>query len=301
MKNLKLILVTLSLLSFMFTEAQQPGESYFEKFRPGKKWSVGLQISPTHLNGDADDAKIGLSGGAHIKYSISQSFGLKLSGNLGVLNGGRVDQDFSGNKKDGRWGTNTVQTQNPDDNQFNGGNQAPTDEEYTVRNSYKDVNLVAVYTLGNISFLRPLRKIQLFSFFGVGTIWSDAVGEFSGVDAQNAFEDWGSEYVNALDAAGNPTNVKADVATAETYYKGRNLTIPFGFGIKRDFGKWLDLGLEWRTNWTRSDNLDAFSFPIWRNRYSDYYSTLGLQASIKLGKKGVDEHYDWLNPMENCL
>ncbi len=287
----------LTMLSFMYSEAQVG--SYFEKFRPSKKWSVGLQISPTHLNGDADDAKIGLSGGLHLKYSISQSFGLKLSGNLGQLKGGRAEQDFSGNKKDGRWGTSTVSTQNPKDNDFNGGNQAPTDEEYEVTNKYKDLNLTAVYTLGNISFLRPLRKLQLFTFFGVGTIWSDATGEFSGVDAQNAFEDWGSEYVNALDASGNSTNVKADVATAETYYKGRNLTIPFGLGVKRNFGQWLDLGLEWRSNWTRTDNLDAFSFPIWRNRYADFYSTLGLQASIKLGAKGQKAHYDWLNPMES--
>jgi hypothetical protein len=296
MKNLKLILVLLTTFGYLTSEAQVG--SYFSKFRPSKKWSVGLQISPTHLNGDADDRMYGFSGGLHAKYSVSQSFGLKLSGNMGTLKGGRAEQDFSGNKKDGRWGTDVVTTQNPDDNAFNGGNQAPTNEEYTVLNNFKDVNLTAVYTLGNISFLRPLRKVQLFTFFGVGTIWSDATGTFEGVDAQNAFEDWGREYVIGLDASGNETDVIADVNTAETYYKGRNMTIPFGIGFKRNFGEWLDLGIEWKTNWTRSDNLDAFSFPIWRNRYSDYYTMIGVQASVKLGAKDQEQHYDWLNPME---
>ena len=40
---------------------------------------------------------------------------------------------------------------------------------------------------------------------------------------------------------------------------GRNFTLPFGFGVKRNFGKKLDVGLEWKTRWTRSDALDGFS------------------------------------------
>lgn len=303
MKQLKFILVLLTLVCFTAAEAQVGG--YFSKFRPSKKWSVGLQISPTLMNSDADDAKIGLSGGAHIKYSISQSFGLKLSGNIGQLKGGRAESDFSGNKKDGRNGNTTVAQQDPDGNLFNIGNQAPTDDSYEVTNNFKDLDLVAVYTLGNISFLRPLRKLQLFTFFGVGTIWSNAEGGFTdSKDAKEYYAVWeqsvdqGGGFFTGIDANGNETTNLADIEDARTYYKGRNMTIPFGLGVKRNFGRWLDLGLEWRSHWTRSDALDAFSFPIWRNRYADFYSMLGLQASIKLGAKGEKEHYDWLNPME---
>ena len=231
MKQLKLSLVVLTLLCFTASEAQVG--SYFSKFRPSKKWSVGLQISPTILNGDVDNSNLGISGGAHIKYSISQSFGLKLNGDIGVLNGERTE--------------NTP---------------------YEVTNKFKDLNINAVYTLGNISFIRPLRDVQMFTFFGVGAIWSDATGTFE------------------------------DLANADTYYKERNLTIPFGMGLKRNFGEWLDLGLEWRTHWVRSDDLDAFNFPLTANRFSDFYTVVGLQASIKLGAKGQDKHYDWLNPME---
>ncbi len=285
------------MMTYVASEAQVGG--YFSKFRPSKKWSVGLQLSPTHANGDADDAKIGLSGGAHIKYSISQSFGLKLNGDIGVLKGGRLEQDFSGNKKDGRWGNNTVQQQKEGDFRGNIGNQAPSEDSYEFTNNFKDLNLVAVYTLGNISFLRPLRKLQLFTFFGVGAIWSDAIGHYNeSSDAQVMYKSWGAQYFQGIDASGNNTSVVADIVDAESYYKGRNITIPFGVGVKRNFGRWLDLGLEWRSHWTRSDALDAFSFPIWRNRYADFYTLLGIQASAKIGSKSEKEHYDWLNPLE---
>jgi len=266
MKQLKLSLVVLTLLCFTASEAQVG--SYFSKFRPSKKWSVGLQISPTRLNGDIDNSNLGISGGAHIKYSISQSFGLKLNGDIGVLNGER------------------------------------TEESYEVTNKFKDLNINAVYTLGNLSFIRPLREVQMFTFFGVGAIWSDATGTFEGEWARRAYSDWGSEYLQAFDANGNElsqTEFDANsntLANAETYYKERNLTIPFGIGLKRNFGEWLDLGLEWRTQWVRSDNLDGFNFPVTANRFSDFYTIVGLQASIKLGAKGQDKHYDWLNPME---
>jgi outer membrane protein OmpA-like peptidoglycan-associated protein len=305
MKQLKFILLAITLFCFTLTQAQVGG--YFSKFRPSKKWSVGLQISPTHLNGDADDAKIGLSGGAHLKYSISQSFGLKLSGDIGMLKGGRLEPDFSGNKKDGRFGATTVDQQQYDDGTFRGnaGDQAPTEDSYEFTNNFKDLDLTAVYTLGNISFLRPLRKLQLFTFFGVGTIWSDVKGSFTAEkDAQSYYAQWGDAYLLPQDADGNtiptataeanPTSIK----NAQTIYQGRNLTIPFGIGVKRNFGRWLDLGFEWRSHWTRSDGLDGFSFPVWRNRYADFYTLVGIQASVKLGTKGENEHYDWLNPLE---
>lgn len=305
MKNLRITLVMFAILAFLFSEAQIG--SYFSKFRPAKKWSVGLQISPTHLNGDADDAQLGLAFGAHAKYSVSQSFGLKLSGNIGSLRGGRLEPDFSGNKSDGRFGNNSVAQQDPNDgNVFNAGNGAPGEDSYQFTNNFRDLDVTAVYTLGNISFLRPLRKLQLFTFFGAGVIWSDVVGNFENEDdparatqeAQDYYRAWGDSYFTGIDANGNTTSNVNDIVDAQTNYVGRNLTIPFGFGVKRNFGRWLDLGVEWKTRWTRTDALDGFSFPVWRNRYSDFYSTLGVQASVKIGSKGRDDHYDWLNPME---
>jgi outer membrane protein OmpA-like peptidoglycan-associated protein len=286
MKHIKFVLLVLSVVCFTASEAQN---SYFSKFKSAKKWSVGLQISPTSMNGDADDLAIGLSGGLHVKYSLSSIFGLKVSGNLGQLKGGRADLSVSGN------GNGTV-----DVGDF--GNQANSDgDSYEMVNNFKDLDISTVYTLGNLSFLRPLRKIQMFVFVGVGAIWSDVEGSFTDpADAKAYYKSWGGDYFagGVLDINKNPTTNVADVDNAISTYKGRNLTLPFGLGIKRTFGNWLDLGLEYKVRWTRSDQLDAFSFPDARNRNTDLYSTLGLQASIKLGAKGEKQHYDWLNPVE---
>ncbi len=264
--------------------------NYFEKFRPAKRWSVGLQLSPTHTMSDADDFRPGFAFGAHVKYSVGQSFGLKLNGNIGTLNGSRLEQDISGNGGNHRFGDN------PDNvDVFNEGNQAPTEDSYFFKNSFKDINVTTHFTLGNISFLRPLRKWQMFLFTGFGVLWSDVKGQYeTTADAEKAFDFWGTDYYTPeYDRNGNFTN-------AISNYKGNNFTIPFGVGVKRDLGEWLDLGIEYKNHYTRSDNIDGFSFPLWRNRVFDFYGLLSIQASIKLGgKDGINDHYDWLNPVES--
>lgn len=288
MKNLKFFLLGLTLLAFTGSQAQMG--QYFSKYEPSKRWSVGLQLSPTALNGDADDIGIGMSGGLHVKYSFGQSFGLKLSGNIGVLKGGREEHNLSQNG-DGS-------AVDIDDVLF--VYNIPTEDGYNYKNNFKDLDITAVYTLGNISFLRPLRKVQMFTFFGFGSIWSNVEGTVADkAEAQSYYSQWGSKYLVGLDANGDETTNVASIETAKTEYVGRNFTLPFGFGVKRNFGKKLDVGLEWKTRWTRSDALDGFSFPIWRNRFTDFYHTLGLQASLKIGGQEDEEsHYDWLNPME---
>lgn len=288
MKGLKTTLLLLAMIGSQFASAQIT--NYFEKFRPAKRWSLGLQVSPTHTMSDADDFRPGFAFGAHVKYSVSQTFGLKLNGNIGTLNGSRLEQDISGN------GGNKRQGQNPDNEEtFNAGNQAPTEDSYFFKNNFKDVNLTAHLTLGNISFLRPLRKWQIFFFTGFGVIWSDVKGQYeTTADAEDAFDFWGTDYFTPeYDGNGNFTN-------AISNYKGNNFTVPFGFGFKRNVGKMLDVGVEYKNHYTRSDNIDGFSFPVWRNRVFDFYGLLSLQASIKLGgKDGIDDHYDWLNPVES--
>ena len=78
MKKFKIFLFLLTMLSFEMANAQIG--SYFDKFRPAKRWSAGIQVSPTTFHGDADDTKMGFSFGGHIKYSVSQSFALKFAG-----------------------------------------------------------------------------------------------------------------------------------------------------------------------------------------------------------------------------
>lgn len=205
---------------------------------------------------------------------------MKLQGNIGTLRGSREGNDISGNVTRGQNNRGSADPTNrgDGDNVFHNGNQAPSDDSYFFKNEMKEVALTAVFTLGNISFIKPLRKVQMFMFAGVGTIWSDVNGGF-GVpdDAKNYHFSWGDDYFNLV------TDGSGDIIDAQTTYQGRNFTLPFGFGFKRNFGDMLDVGIEYRLNYTRSDNLDAYSYPLWRNRHTDFYGLLGFQASLKLG------------------
>jgi len=100
MKIFKTLVVAFLISANLVTQAQIG--SYFDKFRPAKKWSLGVQLSPTHTMSDADNIQLGFAYGLHVKYSVSQSFGLKLQGNIGTLRGSRDEHDISGNKSDGR-------------------------------------------------------------------------------------------------------------------------------------------------------------------------------------------------------
>lgn len=291
MRKFYKMLVLVGIITIIPIELKSQVGSYFTKYEPSRRWSLGFQISPTELNGDADNLKFGTSIGLHAKYSFGQSFAVKVSGNIGQLKGGRDYQQISRNGS----------------RQYNGlfrnginvndeGNQAPSEDSYEFSNNFKDLNISTVYTLGNLSFLRPLRKYQIFMLVGVGAIWSNAKG------------DWLDTNQRWNEVAGNH---KAPVGEFLTYNGGRkpngkvksamNMALPFGIGFKRNFGTVLDLGIEYRMHYTRTDNLDALSAPVWRNRFTDFYSLLSFQASFKIkNKKENDEnHYDWLNPVES--
>jgi hypothetical protein len=169
-------------------------------------------------------------------------------------------------------------------------------DNYEFSNNFSNVNLNFIFTLNNLSILSALKKTQIFTFIGFGSIWSNVEGSFTSADdALRYYNKWGDSYFAP------EYNENNTLVNARSSYLDRDLTIPFGLGIKRSINKWLDLGLEWRLQWTRSDNLDAYSFPIWENRHFDYFSIIGVQASVKIGKRGDEKHIDWLNPIESIL
>jgi len=277
----KLFISLLLSYLFIFTNlANAQIGTFFTKYVPSRRWSVGVQLSPTELQGDADNLQFAMSIGGNVKYSFGQSFAVKLSGNIGQLKGGREYQQISRNGSQQYNGT-FRKGKNINDP----GNQAPSEDSYNFRNNFKDIDITTIYTLGNISFLKPLRKYQIYMLVGIGAIWSDAKGDWA-----RKQDRW--------------TEVSADTAAALgsfLSYKGRNLTVPFGVGVKRNFGKILDLGVELKMHYTRSDNLDALSAPVWRNRFTDYYTLISFQASFKIksNKENDENHYDWLNPVES--
>ena len=278
MKSFKSVLLIVTILGYMSSQAQN---DYFSKFRPAQKWSVGAQISPTFGHFDAPHENLSFSGGLHIKYSASQTIGFKASANLGKMTGSRNGTDLF-------WSASR--------NDLKGS--------YEYFNSFIDADVSAVLTAGNWSFLRPLRKLQTFVSFGVGIVSSDVEGEVNDAAEASGIALSFPGQMEYFDAAGNLTTDFAQTVRASSAYSGTDITIPLGIGVKYNFNDKFDLGLEWKTRLTRSDDLDARDLELFnssseRNRSFDSYSTLGVQLSYKFGDKERDDHNDWLNPVES--
>lgn len=231
--------------------------------RRAKKWSLGVGAGPSFFFGDADKIQPGWHARAFAKYSVSQTFGLKGEWNIGKLRGAR---DF----------------------------QFPTlyKDFYKFKSRFQDFNLQMVFTLGNISFIRPLRKTQMNFFLGMG--W----GSFRSTSTFNDQRLYigGDYYLTHYLGVGTPNpNLGKDV---EETYDGRHLIIPFGFGVKHNLGRYFDIGMEWRQNYLRTDNIDVYNTPITANRWMDQYGLMNVYGAWKLGNKNP-QHYDWMSPIES--
>lgn len=231
--------------------------------RRAKKWSIGAGTGATFFFGDADKVQPSWHAQLFTKYSISQTFGLKAEWNIGQLKGAR-DYQFPTMFKD----------------------------NFEFKSKFQDWSVQMVFTLGNISFLRPLRKTQMNFFLGAG------VGNFK---SRATFNDQrlyvgGDYYLTHYLGVGTPNpNLGKDV---EETYDGRHMIVPFGFGVKHNLGRYFDIGADWRQTYLRSDDIDVYNTPIQANRWMDQYGMFNIYGAWKLGSKSA-QHYDWLSPIES--
>ena len=84
-------------------------------------------------------------------------------------------------------------------------------------------------------------------------------------------------------------------------FKGINAMGPVGVGLAKKLNSKLDLGIEYRFNYTRKDVLDAYNFPVWKNRTFDTYSTLGFNLTYKISKASATDHMDWISPTDKMI
>lgn len=231
--------------------------------RRAKKWSLGAGTGLTFFFGDADKIQPSWHARVFGKYSISQTFGIKGEWNIGQLKGAR-DFQFPTNFKD----------------------------NFAFKSQFQDFNVQMVFTLGNISFLRPLRKTQMNLFIGGGWASFRSVANF--VDERLYVG--GDYYLDHYLGKGSP-NPNLHKAVTETY-DGRHWIVPFGFGIKHNLGRYFDIGVEYRQTYLRNDDIDVYNTEIWQNRWFDQYSMLNVNGAWKLGNKNT-QHYDWLSPVES--
>ena len=233
-KSLKVIaLVSVTLLS---VNVNAQGD-YFSKIKPAKKLSVGLNFGLTNSYTDAPQENSGNSFGLGFKYSVSHSIGIRASFNSGTIAGDRSEE--TGNA------------------------------DYSFENSFSTIDLSAVFTLGNVSFLRSARNLQYFATIGLGSMSNDATG------------------IN-----NDPSR--------NTSYDESEVFVPIGFGLKYNLNDNFDIGLNTQFNFTSSDDIDAFNYDVFANKSNDYFTQTGITLSYKFGTdKSQTSHLDWINPVES--
>ena len=233
-KSLKVLaLVSVTLLS---VNVNAQGD-YFSKIIPAKKLSVGLNFGLTNSYTDAPQENSGNSFGLGFKYSVSHSIGIRASFNSGTIAGDRSEE--TGNA------------------------------DYSFENSFSTIDLSAVFTLGNVSFLRSARNLQYFATIGLGSMSNDATG------------------IN-----NDPSR--------NTSYDESEVFIPIGFGLKYNLNDNFDIGLNTQFNFTSSDDIDAFNYDVFANKSNDYFTQTGITLSYKFGTdKSQTSHLDWINPVES--
>ena len=233
-KSLKVIaLVSVTLLS---VNVNAQGD-YFSKIIPAKKLSVGLNFGLTNSYTDAPQENSGNSFGLGFKYSVSHSIGIRASFNSGTIAGDRSEE--TGNA------------------------------DYSFENSFSTIDLSAVFTLGNVSFLRSARNLQYFATIGLGSMSNDATG------------------------------INND-PSLNTSYDETEVFIPIGFGLKYNLNDNFDIGLNTQFNFTSSDDIDAFNYDVFANKSNDYFTQTGITLSYKFGTdKSQTSHLDWINPVES--
>lgn len=224
-----------------------------------KRWTIGLQTGLMGFHGDLSqgknrpygghfsDSKYSLNGGLVAKYAFSHIISLRASAYAGsfVLDNGGI--------------------------QYGGFT-------YDIKNKAKSLEAQLYVNLGNVSFLRQSRSLNLYLFTGVGTIFNKFSGNLTSVV---------------------PSNANIDLATDpfwKTKTKSHYATVPVGLGMMYNLNSSIDLGFETGIRYTRTDSLDFANYEIARNRNFDKFSQTTVGVYYKLGSK-KDKHYDWINPL----
>ena len=238
MNNITKSLKVLALFSVTLLSVNVNAQGdYFSKIKPAKKLSVGLNFGLTNSYTDAPQENSGNSFGLGFKYSVSHSIGIRASFNSGTIAGDRSEE--TGNA------------------------------DYSFENSFSTIDLSAVFTLGNVSFLRSARNLQYFATIGLGSMSNDATG------------------IN-----NDPSR--------NTIYDETEVFIPIGFGLKYNLNDNFDIGLNTQFNFTSSDDIDAFNYDVFANKSNDYFTQTGITLSYKFGTdKSQTSHLDWINPVES--
>jgi OmpA-OmpF porin, OOP family len=210
---------------------------------PDDKWELGIHVGTMLSNGDIK-SKPGFGVGGHIRHSLDHVFSLR--GNVSA-------------------------------GQFKGDDRPKSARKHST--TYAEVGGQAVITINNLRFNRPVRRVNLNVFLGVGA---------------NTFK---TKYENIPDfpASSGP-------APNGTFKGGINGNFNGGAGIAYRISPRVNISVEETANigfgksadYIDGDPNNAFTLTSYRDIV--HYMHVGLNFNLGI-KKGQSEPLYWINPM----
>jgi OOP family OmpA-OmpF porin len=255
--RMKKELIVTVLLNFVFGIVSAQESTYgLPKAKNFDRWSAGISAGPAIFQGDIlkdsynnnawTKIPFNPAYGAHVNFQITHSVGIKLRGMLGKLSGEHSEQ---------------AQSNSPIDTEF----ETPLSE----------VTLNAVYTLGNISFLKRNKRFHVYFQMGIGIFSFDSEYRLKKIDTNNDGK--------------TDTNKDSLIGTRSS----TEFMLPAGLGFKYNITNRIDIGLSADYRRTFTDKVDVLNRPT--TEY-DGYSLICINANYTFGKR--KEQLEWVNPME---
>jgi opacity protein-like surface antigen/outer membrane protein OmpA-like peptidoglycan-associated protein len=235
MLHIKKIVLFAFLCGFLFTASAQTPQQDYNNIKPFtgnnafRKFSIGINVgalNPSVITGGTNNFynnQTTLGYGANIRYQFNHYIALQADYLGGTLKGNQ--------------------------NGWPGVVQPAVSSFKT--NLGAALDLTAVFTFGNINFLKIKNSIIPYISAGLGT----------------------ASYKVKIVKAGSTTEEDFDNGNTEN-----NLFVPVGAGLKFNLSQLMNLDLGYRMNFVDKDNLDGYTEAYHKDKFS--YGFIGLEFSL---------------------
>jgi opacity protein-like surface antigen/outer membrane protein OmpA-like peptidoglycan-associated protein len=235
MLHIKKIVLFAFLCGFLFAASAQTPQQDYNNIKPFtgnnafRKFSIGINVgalNPSVITGGTNNFynnKTTLGYGANLRYQFNHYIGLQIDYLGGTLEG----------NQDGWPGVIT-----------------PAVSSFKT-NLGSALDLAAVFTFGNINFLKIKNSIIPYISAGLGT----------------------ASYKVKIVKAGSTSEEDFDNGNTEN-----NLFVPVTAGLKFNLSQLMNLDLGYRLNFVDKDNLDGYAVAYHKDKFS--YGFIGLEFSL---------------------
>jgi opacity protein-like surface antigen/outer membrane protein OmpA-like peptidoglycan-associated protein len=240
MLHIKKTVLLLLCCGFLFSASAQTDQQDYNNIKPFsgnnvfRKFSIGVNVgalNPSVLIGGTNNfynPQTTLGYGANLRYQFNHYIGLQLSYLGGTLKG--------------------------DQNGWPGVDVPYISSFKTTLGSALDLS--AVFSFGNINFLKTKNSIIPYISAGLGT----------------------ASYKVKIVKTGSTTEEDFDNGNTEN-----NVFAPIGVGLKFNLSQLMNLDLGYRMNFVDKDNLDGYEVDYHKDKFS--YGFIGLEFSLGNQKK----------------